>query len=56
MNGTCCTVLRVEATDASKGIFASRFEKAKEALWFLVNKGKEDAEIKVKGPALGASL
>lgn len=39
-----------EATDASKGIFASRFEKAKEALWFLVNKGKEDAEIKVRIP------
>ncbi|CAE7360333.1 SUMF2 [Symbiodinium pilosum] len=28
-----------EATDASRGIFASRFEKAGDALWLLINKG-----------------
>jgi len=38
-----------EATDGSRGIFASRFEKAKEALWLVINKG-EDAEIDVRIP------
>ena len=45
-----CNTLHVEATDGSRGIFASRFEKAKEALWLVINKG-EDAEIDVQSLA-----